>query len=202
MIAIVDYGMGNVRSMVNALARIGAEGIVTSKDKDFARATHIIFPGVGAFSDGMRELHTRGIIPLLEREVLKRKKPFLGVCLGMQLLMEKGEEGGEIDGLGWISGRTRRLRVDELKFRLPHIGWNDVRVNDSKLFTEVSALDFYFVHSFVVDPEDATLVTGTCDYGESFVASVQKNNIYGVQFHPEKSQKSGSRVLKNFVSLC
>ncbi|MDP3646368.1 MAG: imidazole glycerol phosphate synthase subunit HisH [bacterium] len=202
MIAIVDYGMGNVASMKNALTLLDQESVITSSSEDFSRASHIIFPGVGAFGDGMRELHVRGLIPILEREVHDRKKPFLGVCLGMQLLMEKGEEGGDHTGLGWITGKTRRLTVDEKKFRLPHIGWDDVHFKDSKLFSDIVARDFYFVHSYVADPTDQTVIKGTCEYGEIFAAAIQKDNIFGVQFHPEKSQKGGLQLLKNFVTLC
>lgn len=200
MIAIVDYGMGNIASVKNALTLLGAESVVTSCPKDFERATRIIFPGVGAFADGMRALKERELIPVLEREVLEKKKPFLGICLGMQLLMSTGEEGGGAQGLGWIEGTTRRLCVNEKTFRLPHIGWDDVAaLPQCPLFTSVSSPIFYFVHSYVADPKDAQVVAATCSYGETFVAAVQKENIFGVQFHPEKSQQSGISVLRNFI---
>lgn len=201
MIAIVDYGMGNVGSVLNVLKLLGAEGRVTRNSKDFAEATHIILPGVGAFADGMRGLRDCGAMESLSREVAEKRKPFLGICLGMQLLADIGEEGGETPGLGWIKGRTRRLRVDGSKFRLPHIGWNDVALSASPLFKNVAARDFYFVHSYCIEPADRELIIGTCEYGEVFAATVQSGNIFGVQFHPEKSQKGGLQILKNFISL-
>jgi imidazole glycerol-phosphate synthase subunit HisH len=202
MIVIVDYGMGNVRSVANALTLLGFESTLSARSKDLERASHIILPGVGAFGDGMHELKERGLIEILEQQIIKSKKPFLGICLGMQLLMEEGEEGGRHAGLGWIGGKTRRLNVDENKFRLPHIGWDDVIFAECPLFSNIHTRDFYFVHSYVADTAENTVVKGTCLYGESFTAAVQKGNIYGVQFHPEKSQKGGQQLLKNFVTLC
>ena len=202
MIAIVDYGMGNVASVRNALALLGAEGVVTSIPEDFERATHIIFPGVGAFSDGMREVQERGLVPVLEGEVLEKKKPFLGICLGMQLLAGEGEEGGRTKGLGWIDGVVRRFRIDEAKFRLPHIGWDDITpVDGCPLFSGIESRDYYFVHSYVLEPVQQEVVAATVNYGETFVAAVHKDNIFGVQFHPEKSQKGGLSVLRNFINL-
>lgn len=202
MIAIVDYGMGNVGSVRNALKFLGAEGVVTDRAEDFEKATHIIFPGVGAFQDGMKSVRERNLIPILTREVLEKKKPLLGVCLGMQLFAARGEEGGEFEGLGWVKGVTKRLAVDEKKERLPHIGWNDVTFSGScPLFANISSPTFYFVHSYVLAPEEKSTIVGTCEYGESFAAVIQKDNLFGVQFHPEKSQKSGLALLRNFISL-
>lgn len=204
MIAIVDYGMGNIASVRNALTLLGSLGVVTSKPGDFEKATHIVFPGVGAFPDGMRELEERGLISVLEREVLGKKKPFLGICLGMQLLATMGEEGGETKGLGWIRGIARKFSIDENKFRLPHIGWDDVSISpEHPLFAGVSSPVFYFVHSYVLESrnEDVHVAAATCSYGETFTAAIQKENIFGVQFHPEKSQKSGLLVLRNFINL-
>ncbi|OGC86108.1 imidazole glycerol phosphate synthase, glutamine amidotransferase subunit [Candidatus Adlerbacteria bacterium RIFCSPHIGHO2_02_FULL_54_18] len=200
MIAVVDYGMGNVASVRNALALLGAEAIITARAEDFERATHIILPGVGAFPDGMRELWERGLIPVLRREVLENQKPFLGICLGMQLLAEAGEEGGDTKGLGFIAGKTRKLTVAGL--RLPHIGWDDVTsAPGARLFADIDSRDFYFVHSYVMEPADSAAIAATCTYGEAFAAAVQKDNIFGVQFHPEKSQKAGIAVLRNFINL-
>jgi glutamine amidotransferase len=202
MIAIVDYGMGNVASVKNALNFLGAEAAVTSNPADFEQATHIILPGVGAFGDGMRNLRERGLIPVLSREALERKKPFIGICLGMELLADIGEEGGENIGLGWIAGRVRHLRIDEKELRLPHIGWNDVTPRPTaRLFAGVVSPVFYFVHSFVLEPDDDAITVATCEYGETFVAGVERENIFGTQFHPEKSQKSGLAVLRNFLDL-
>lgn len=200
MITIVDYGMGNVASVRNALALLGAEGLLTSKAEDLARATHIVLPGVGAYKDGMDAIRSRGLVPLLRKEVLENKKPFLGICLGMQLLTERGEEGGGAEGLGFIAGTTRKLEAGGL--RLPHIGWDDVAAKPGALlFADTPSNDFYFVHSYIVEPADAAVVAATCAYGETFAAAVQKDNIYGVQFHPEKSQKNGLQVLRNFISI-
>jgi len=200
MIAIVDYGMGNTGSVKNALRLLGAEGVVTRDPKDFARATHIILPGVGAFGDGMKNLEQYDLPALLAGEALEKKKPFLGICLGMQLLADQGEESGGTRGLGWIPGVVRRLRVDERRFRIPHIGWDDVTASpDATLFKGVLPSVFYFVHSYVFDaaPE---MVAATCDYGEAFCTAVEWGNLFGVQFHPEKSQKSGLALLRNFIA--
>ncbi|PIR82451.1 imidazole glycerol phosphate synthase subunit HisH [Candidatus Kaiserbacteria bacterium CG10_big_fil_rev_8_21_14_0_10_59_10] len=201
MIAIVDYGMGNVGSVRNALRFLGAEGIVTAHGADFEKASHIILPGVGAFPDGMRRLKSCPGFSDMEREVLVRGKPFLGICLGMQFLATYGEEAGGAPGLGWIEGRVERLRVDEDAYRLPHIGWNEVApIESSILFKSVPSRHFYFVHSYVLRPNDPNIVVGTCAYGETFPVAVEKGNIFGTQFHPEKSQKGGLAVLKNFIS--
>ncbi|OGG53720.1 imidazole glycerol phosphate synthase, glutamine amidotransferase subunit [Candidatus Kaiserbacteria bacterium RIFCSPHIGHO2_01_FULL_53_29] len=201
MIAIVDYGVGNVRSVANTLALLGASSVLTKNPEDFAHATHIIFPGVGAFEDGMDGLRKSGVIKALTHEVQKTKKPFLGICLGMQLLTDRGEEGTGAAGLGWVAGTTRRLRVDESMYRLPHIGWNDVTFGDHPLFANIDGRDFYFVHSYVVEPTDMRHIIGTCEYGAQFAAAVQRDNIFGVQFHPEKSQKSGQQLLRNFINM-
>lgn len=199
MIAIVDYGMGNVRSVINALKLLGAEPTLTAREDDFESASHIILPGVGAFPDGMKGLLERNLIDPLRAQVLEKKKPFLGICLGMQLLATSGEEGGVHGGLGWIDGVCRRLKVDESQYRLPHIGWNDVTLEESPL-GPARQNDFYFVHSYVLDT-DFSQVIGQCDYGETFAAVVHKENIFGVQFHPEKSQDSGLELLKRFIAI-
>ncbi len=201
MIAIVDYGMGNVGSVLNALKFLGAEAKLTADPTELAHATHIILPGVGAYGDGMRELHQRGLIPLLVKEVLEKKKPFLGICLGMQLLSSGGEEGGINSGLGFIPGKTRLLSSPGL--RLPHIGWDDVvPTADAKLFFGVISHDFYFVHSYYVAPEDKALTLGETTYGEEkFTAILGTDTVFGTQFHPEKSQKAGLAILKNFIAL-
>ncbi len=200
MIVIVDYGMGNVGSVKNALTLLGAEVVISNKKADIEQSTHIILPGVGAFGDGMRRLRESSAIGVLRREVLEKKKPFLGVCLGMQLLATKGDEGGIHEGLGWIPGNVRRFDIDENKFRVPHIGWNDVVCErESSLFSDISSPVFYFVHSYIFVPSDAATVTARCEYGEPFAAAVEMDNIRGVQFHPEKSQKSGLTLLCNFI---
>ncbi|MCR4324842.1 MAG: imidazole glycerol phosphate synthase subunit HisH [Candidatus Curtissbacteria bacterium] len=202
MVIIVDYDMGNVASVKNALDALGAESKISRESKDFDRATHIILPGVGTFSDGMNKLAERGLIKTLEGQVLKNKKAFLGICLGMQLLAEVGEEGGLHKGLGWVKGKTRKLSVSKKHFRLPHIGWNDVYPADnSLLFENVKPSVFYFIHSYCLAPDESGVVTATCEYGEEFTASVAVDNLFGVQFHPERSQKSGLRILENFLNF-
>ncbi|MFA5185772.1 MAG: imidazole glycerol phosphate synthase subunit HisH [Patescibacteria group bacterium] len=202
MVAIIDYGMGNVGSVKNAIAFLGGEAVLTNRPEDIEKASHIILPGVGAFGDGMRNLERSGLVDVLKKEVFENGKLFLGICLGMQLLAEAGEEGGEHAGLGWIKGRVRKLRVDEMKYRLPHVGWNDVSPKESAtLFKDVQPSIFYFVHSFAVEPKEPEDIAATCDYGGPFAAAIQRKNIFGVQFHPEKSQKSGLAVLRNFLQL-
>ena len=202
MIAIVDYGMGNIASVRNALSLLDVDPLITSRAEDFAAATHVILPGVGSFADGMMELHRRGLTEILAHEVAEKKKPFLGICLGMQLLGARGQEGGDTEGLGDISGHVRRLAVDEAHYRVPHIGWDTVTHANVPLFAGVKADDFYFVHSYVLVPDKKDDIIGTCDYGETFAVAVQRENVFGVQFHPEKSQKGGLQLLKNFVTLC
>lgn len=199
MIAILDYGMGNRASVQNALTFLGHESVVTQDAATIASATHLILPGVGAFGDGMKAIRERGLDQVMAHEIAKGK-PLLGICLGMQLLASKGEEGGLHDGLGFIPGIVRRLAAGEL--RLPHVGWNDVtpKVGESLLIGAEPHV-FYFVHSFALVPDDLQDVIATCEYGEPFVAGVRRGNVMGVQFHPEKSQGSGLGVLKNFLSI-
>lgn len=201
MTVIIDYGMGNLFSVENALKRLGAEVKISNRKEDIQKADKLILPGVGAFPDGIKNLKKLGLVEVLEEEVVKNKKPFLGICLGMQLLATEGEEVKPTKGLGWIAGRVRRFQVDEEKFRVPHIGWNDLILKkENPLFKGIEQPTFYFVHSYHLVPEDSSAVAAVCDYGEDFVAAVQKENIFGVQFHPEKSQKSGLRVLENFIA--
>lgn len=202
MIIIIDYGMGNVGSVKNALSFLGVEASVSRDITDIKKSTHLILPGVGAFGDGMKKLEEFELVDVLYKEVIENKKPFLGICLGMQLLANIGEEGGLNKGLGWVSGRVRRFQIDEEKFRVPHIGWNDIYLrNDAPLFKNITSSVFYFVHSYFFVPEDKNIIAATCDYGEKFPAAIQKDNIFGVQFHPEKSQKSGLALLKNFINF-
>lgn len=201
-IAIIEYGVGNVHSVENALTRLGYAVRVTSRARDIEEAHALILPGVGAFSEGMKNLTERGLIEVLREAVLVKKKPCLGICLGMQLLAEEGTEHGLFKGLGWIPGRVVRFERDEKKFPVPHIGWNDVAPLQSEgLFHGIKNKVFYFVHSYHFETKHRSDVLATCDYDGEFVAAVAKDNIFGVQFHPEKSQKSGLELLKNFLSL-
>lgn len=202
MIVVIDYNMGNIGSVKNALKHLGVEAVISNKKAEIEKATHLILPGVGAFDDGVKKLKELGLIEILKIEVLEKKKPFLGICLGMQLLAEEGEENGNHQGLGWIKGKVRRFQVSEEVLRLPHIGWNDVSPKeDSLLFRDTNPQIFYFVHSYFLEPEEKEIISASCEYGERFAAAIQKNNIFGVQFHPEKSQKSGLALLKNFIDI-
>lgn len=199
---VVDYGLGNGRSVLNALDALGVPALLSLAPADFANATHIILPGVGAFGDCMKELHSRGLPPLLEQAVRKDKKPYLGICIGMQILGDRGEEGGEHAGLGWISGTVRRLSDTNGTLRIPHVGWNDALILKAKpLFNHILRPIFYFVHSYALYPSQPEEIAAETDYGGLFTASVAKNNIFGVQFHPEKSQRAGLDLLSNFMSV-
>lgn len=199
-IVIIDYGMGNLRSVQKAFEHVGAEALISSKHEDIRSASKIILPGVGAFKDAMGNLHKLNLIELLNEEVIQKKKPFLGICLGMQLIATKSYEFGETNGLGWIDAEVTRFPDSELK--IPHVGWNGVAYeNRSPLYEGIpDNSDFYFVHSYYFNT-DREYATGICDYGISFIASVQKENIFAVQFHPEKSQTYGLKIIENFVNL-
>ena len=203
MIVIIDYGMGNLGSIVNMLKKIGAKNVKVSNDAaQIEAADRLILPGVGAFDTGMKRLKELNLIPLLNRQVLDVRKPTLGVCLGMQLLMQGSEEGSE-PGLGWIDGETIRFRIDSqaTRLKIPHMGWNQARiVQPGSIFKNMPPDSrFYFVHSYHVvckHPEDVLTLT---EYGYEFASAVQHDNIMGTQFHPEKSHKFGMAVLRNFV---
>jgi len=199
-IVIIDYGISNLTSVANAFSYLGEKTIISNKAQDIKDAEKIILPGVGAFGDGMKNLKELGLIEVLNEEVIKNGKPLLGLCLGMQLLADEGEEGGLIKGLGYIQGKVKKLEPKDKNLRVPHIGWNDVFLKkDCPLLSGLKEYeDFYFVHSYHLVPEEDVTV-GTCEYGEKFVAVVQKNNIFATQFHPEKSQRPGLKILKNFI---
>lgn len=199
-IVIIDYGMGNLRSVQKAFEHVGHDTLISRNQDDIQNASKIVLPGVGAFKDAMHNLHTFGLIDLLNEEILEKKKLFLGICLGMQLIATKSYEFGETQGLGWIDAEITRFPDSELK--IPHVGWNSVKfANPSPLFESISdTSDFYFVHSYYFDA-DRQYATGITDYGCEFIASVQKDNIFATQFHPEKSQKYGLKIIENFVKL-
>lgn len=202
MIAVVDYGMGNLHSVRHALATLGAEVVVTNSPEEIRRAERIVLPGVGAFGECMKNLRQSGVLEVLTEEVRAKRKPFLGICLGMQVLAAVGEELGRFEGLGWIPGTVRRLDVDTTKgLVVPHVGWNEVRwTQESVLFRNLRQdATFYFVHSYVMVPEDARVTAGTCDYGGPFTCAVLHENVFATQFHPEKSQQNGLTLLENFL---
>ena len=202
MIAIIDYGMGNVRSVYNAFDFIGEKVEITADPQKIADASRIVLPGVGAFGKAMYNLIQRGLVDILNREVIEKGKPFLGICLGMQLLMENSCEHGFTEGLGWIPGKVKMFDLPALELKLPHMGWNDIT---TKIFHPVfdklgqENLTFYFVHSYHVITENQMDLAATCEYGYDFTASVARDNIFATQFHPEKSQDNGIQFLENFV---
>jgi glutamine amidotransferase len=201
MICVIDYGMGNLRSVSKALEKLGGEVIVSSRPEELARADKAVLPGVGAFGDGASELEKRGLAAAL-KELLQREKPFLGICLGMQLLFETSEESPGARGLGLFAGTVRRFRSEALK--IPHMGWNEMKVRNPKTPLLQGVKDgsfFYFVHSYYPAPEDRSLVAGTCNYGEEFPCFMGGGSIWASQFHPEKSQAAGLQILSNFIAL-
>lgn len=202
MIAIVDYGVGNLFSLNSSLELIGAESIVTSDPQVLRSADKILLPGVGAFEDAARKLRDSGLADLL-KELAAEGKPLLGICLGMQLLFEKSYEYGEHEGLGLIPGSVKPIRdVIPTDYKIPHIGWNGLHLNgDCPLFRNIREGDcVYFVHSFYATGCEP-YVTATADYGAELTAAVAKGTVYGCQFHPEKSGKVGLSILKAFADL-
>jgi glutamine amidotransferase len=202
MIVIVDYGMGNLRSILNKLQRMDAEAIISSKVEDIEKAEKLILPGVGSFAAGMDNLEKHNLIHILTKKVIEEKVPILGICLGMQLLTKRSEEGNA-DGLGWIDAETKQFEFERNnnKLKVPHMGWNTIDIRrDSALLKGIPINStFYFVHSYHVCCNGANSVVATTNYGYDFTSVIQKENIFGTQFHPEKSHKNGIRLLKNFV---
>jgi len=201
-IVIIDYNMGNLRSVQKAFEKIGSTVVITNNHKDIQCADKIVLPGVGAFKDGMKHLKELGLIELLNEEIIVKKKPFLGVCLGMQLIAKESQENGKTEGLSWINAKVVKFNFKEKKLKIPHVGWNEVCYkNKNILFNGISEKsDFYFVHSYYFSTEE-NVVISTTDYGSDFVSSIQKDNIFAVQFHPEKSQRVGLKLLENFVNI-
>lgn len=200
MIGVIDYGAGNLNSVLKALEKIGIENFLIRKKEDFSKAKKLILPGVGSFKDAMTYLKKIDFIEPLKEEVLQIKKPILGICLGMQLFLEKGYEGGICNGLGFLEGEV--VEFERTNLKIPHIGWNDLEIlKQEPLYKDISLLnDFYFVHSFYVKC-DEKFISAKAHYGHKFTASIQKDNIFGVQFHPEKSQILGLKLLENFSRL-
>ncbi|MEK6683417.1 MAG: imidazole glycerol phosphate synthase subunit HisH [Nitrospirota bacterium] len=198
MIAIIDYGMGNLRSVSKAFERLGYTVNVTREPRVIADASHVVLPGVGAFPDCMRNLEQMGLIDPIRR-ALSSGKPFLGICLGLQLLFTESEEFGLHKGLGWIQGRVVRFKTHDLK--VPHMGWNTLTIKKpAPVFDGIPAdAMVYFVHSYYGAPEDPSLIATTTEYGVSFASSIAAGNVFACQFHPEKSQAVGLMLLRNFA---
>lgn len=199
MVAIIEYGMGNVASVQKALRFLGFDSIVTSDFNEINNSKYIILPGVGSFRQAMENLEKRNLISFLKEKVAEGK-PFLGICLGMQLLAEKGYEDGVTNGFGFIEGDVIRIPVTN-DLPIPHIGWNNISIQTPQYFTNLSDNNFYFVHSYFFNAKNAVDISATVKYGQDLVAVVQKNNVLGTQFHPEKSQTAGLQVLKNFIDF-
>ena len=203
-IALIDYGSGNLQSAYKALELAANyekknKIFVTSKSKDLLLADKIVLPGVGTFSDCMRGITSiYGMIDILNEEVIQKKKPFLGICVGMQLLATMGKEKGNHKGLGWIKGKVIKLKKNK-QIKIPHMGWNTVKIISKHPILKRKKFESYFVHSYNFICQDKKNVLATCDYQQSITAIVGKENIIGTQFHPEKSQKSGLEILKNFI---
>ncbi len=201
MIAIIDYGMGNLRSVQKAMERAGARAKITQKPEDISKASKVILPGVGAMRPAMEKIDALGLIAAV-KQAIAAGKPFLGICLGLQLLFEKSDEGGDVKGLGILKGKVERF--SSVKQKVPHMGWNQLKIKNqaNRLFRGVTSLSYaYFCHSYFVKPQDVTLAAATTDYGGEFVSAIAVDNIYGVQFHPEKSQAVGLKILGNFNAL-
>lgn len=200
-VVIVNYEVGNTCSVKNAFEKFDeCEILLTDEASKIASADALILPGVGAYRDAVAALENKKLVNLLEKEAFSKKKPFLAICLGMQLLFESSEEGGDFKGLGWIPGRVVRFNVPNL--HVPHFGWNDVRVNiPTSLFSGLPENpNFYFAHSYHAKCDEKYIVA-SCDYGVQVPAVVQNNNIVGMQFHPEKSHTNGLLMLKNFINF-
>ncbi len=199
MIAIINYGMGNLRSVQKAIEKVGGKAIITSDPEVVNKADKVVLPGVGAFSDAIENLKSNNLIEVI-KETIDTGKPFLGICLGLHLLFTESEEDGLHQGLDIIKGRVVRFS-DEVK--VPHMGWNQIKIEkDSLIYKDVPDNSyFYFVHSYYPVPEDKSVIATITDYGIEFVSSVLKDNIFAAQFHPEKSSDLGLKILENFVAL-
>ena len=199
MVAIIDYGMGNIASVQKALDFLNIKSIITNSHEEIKNSSSILLPGVGSFAQGMENLKELNLVDLLGEEVLLKHKPFLGICLGMQLIMEIGNEPYKCAGLGWIKGEVKKLEL--LNLKIPHMGWNDIHVLNNKYFNSKETKDFYFIHSFYAEVQNIEHVAATVRYGFDVTACIQKDNIFATQFHPEKSQNAGLSLLKEFFDL-
>jgi len=197
-IAIIKYGMGNVSSVQKSLKKLGYQSVVTDDHDEIKKADFIILPGVGSFQAGMENLRKSGLADLLTQEVVAKRKPFIGICLGMQLLAAYGNEPCHESGLGWIDGEVIKIKS---RLRIPHLGWNNVRAtgNGSDFYKEFDDLDYYFIHSYHFVAKDQKDVSLMVTYDFPMVAALQKDNIYAMQFHPEKSQEPGMNLLKKII---
>ena len=202
MITIVDYGLGNLGSVLNMLKKIGVEGEIRSDVQGIENASKLILPGVGSFDAAMRKLHESNLTEVLRKKALEDKIPVMGICLGMQLLLNSSEEGIE-PGLGWIDGEVKKFVFNDSHMKVPHMGWNYIKrakINE-RIINDLDESKFYFVHSYYVKVNDQENSLLTTSYGHDFDSGVMKDNIFGFQFHPEKSHKYGMKLFENFAAL-
>ena len=202
-VGIVDYQSGNIRSVANAVEYAGGEVVTVQHPDDVQGLTHLILPGVGAFGFCAERLRASGMLPTVERWAFEEKKPLLGICVGMQLMADYGEEQGRHEGLGWVGGAVMKLdKPAGSPLRIPHVGWNTVEFTESfGQFRAGERPDFYFDHSFALDAPTRATRTGVCEHGRAFSALVTRDNIVAVQFHPEKSQTAGMKLLQSFFAM-
>lgn len=198
MVAIIDYGAGNLHSVKNALDFIGAESIITNDRETILSADHVILPGVGSFGDAMECLKSSGLTDTV-KEAASGSKPFLGICLGLHLLFESSEESPAVEGLGIFSGKVKK--IPDCGLKIPHMGWNNIELAKNSRILPNDNSFMYFVHSYYIEPKDETLISSHTEYGAKLAVSIEKGNIFAVQFHPEKSGTAGLEILKRFVNL-
>ncbi|MGN0308002.1 MAG: imidazole glycerol phosphate synthase subunit HisH [Lachnospiraceae bacterium] len=201
MVAIIDYDAGNIKSVEKAIAFLGKEAVITRDSSIILNADHVILPGVGNFGDAMEKLNSFQLLPVI-KEAIEEKIPFLGICLGLQLLFERSEECPGVEGLGILKGEIRRFpNIESLK--IPHIGWNSLELrNKGRIFQGLEDNSYvYFVHSYYLEAAEEKIVTTTTEYGVSFHSSIEKGNVFACQFHPEKSSDTGLKILENFLKL-
>ena len=201
MIAIIDYDAGNIKSVEKAFEFLGIETVTTRDPDVILNADKVVLPGVGAFGDAMAKLTEYGLVDVIH-EVVEKKTPLLGICLGLQLLFDESEESKGVAGLGILKGRVLRF-AEDTEYKIPQIGWNSIEISpESKLFAGIDNQSYvYFVHSYYLRAEDESVVAATCDYANHFHAAVEKDNVYACQFHPEKSSDTGLKILENFANL-
>ena len=201
MVAIIDYDAGNIKSVEKAIQFLGKDAIITRNPEEILSATHVILPGVGAFGDAMEKLHKYGLVSVIH-EVVKRNIPFIGICLGLQLLFERSEETPGVEGLSILKGEIKRI-PDKEELKIPHIGWNSLKYpNKGRLYEGIPEDSYvYFVHSYYLDAEDKDIVVAATEYGTEIHASVEKDNVFACQFHPEKSSSVGLKILENFLKV-
>lgn len=195
--------MGNTKSVANAFELLGEEVEITDDPERIIASKAIILPGVGAFSKGMKNLQEKGLVKILENEIIHKKKPYLGICLGLQFLAEKSFEDGEHDGFGWLKGTVKKIAPQNSQLKVPQMGWNDTKVvKNCRLMNELEEPVFYYLHSYCLemDHSQTDVITSICDYGGvDIVSTIEHDNIFAVQFHPEKSQTTGLKLLNNFL---